>query len=161
MNYLVKIAFLHLMLLASQAIYMYVSNTAQLISRRFQYIAWMPLVVGLPTILYSQSADSYYLYEYAVVICMITAAISDTVYAALTNREYLTDETVRRFRYSYFLICIVSVFSGGINIWIKAFVTLILAGTLYISHMVIRRPVAEFFKSIPLAMFSLACAWLL
>ena len=161
MNTIVKVAFLHFMFLSSQAVYMYVSNTAQLKSRRLLYIIWMPFVIGLPAVLYYQYPDAYYLYEYAIVTCMITAAIADAACAAAMNREYLTDSTARRFLYSYLLICVLSAFLGGAGNWIKVITALLLIETFFVSHSLRKYPISEFLRSVPLALLSIVCALLL
>ena len=161
MNTIVKVAFLHLMLLASQAIYMFVSNTAHLKSRRFLYVVWLPFVVGLPAVMYYQCPDAYYFYEYAIVTCMIVAAIADAAVAAAMNREYLTDSTARRFQYSYLLICVLSAFCGGAGSWVRTVTVLLLIGTFCVLHFLKKHPASEFLRSIPLALLSTACAWLL
>ena len=156
-----KIALLHLLLLASQAFYMYVSNKSQLKKGRYLFALAVPIAMGFPLILYSRSPDAYFLYEYAIVICMITAAIADATVAAARNREYLTDENTRRFHYSYFMICLMTVFFSGAGIMIGMTIALILAGLFCWSHFLKKHPAEELSKAIPLALFSVACSWAL
>ena len=158
MNDTIKIALLHLSLLVTQGLFMYVSNKQQLKSRRRLYLLAAPLVAALPVLLARQSPHSYCIYEYSIVICMIIAAVTDTTYTALTNREYLTDAAICRFRYAYFLICIMAAFSGGISIWLKLFCLAILAGVLCWSCILKKHSWLELISAIPLALISYACA---
>lgn len=159
MDNTVKIVLLHLFLLAVQGFYMFVSNRQQLKDKRYLYPAAIPIVGAMPVLLHSQSPHVYSVYEYAIVICMITAAMADVSYVVLTNKEYLTDAAIRRFHYSYFLICLIAAFCGGIRIWVKAACILLLAGIICWSCLIKKHSRSEPIKAIPLALFSYACAW--
>lgn len=159
MNDTIKIAILHLSLLAVQGIYMYVSNKQQLKSKRYLYLLAIPFVVTLPVFLDMQSPHSYSIYEYSIVFCILTVAVVDASYAALTNKEYFTDMTIRRLQYSYFLICLMATVSGGISIWVKAVCLILLAGIFCWYCLMKKHSWLELIKAIPLALFSYACAW--
>ena len=160
MNNTIKIALLHLSLLAIQGFYMYISNKQQLKNKRYLYLLAMPLVAALPIFLNIQSPHSYNVYEYSIVYCMITAASADVSYVILTNKEYFTNATIRRLQYSYFLICLMAAFTGGISIWVKAVCITLLAGILCWFCLLKKLSWLEFIKAIPLALFSYTCAWL-
>ena len=159
MNSLFKIALLHLSLLATQGFYMYVSNKQQLKSNRCLYLLAIPFVVTLPVFLDMQSTHSYSIYEYSIVFCILAAAVVDASYAALTNKEYFIDVTIRRLLYSYFLICLMAAFSGGISIWAKIVCLILLAGVFCWYCLMKKHSWLELIKAIPIALFSYACAW--
>ena len=159
MNDTIKIALLHLSLLATQGIHIYVSNKQQYKNKRHLFLLAIPLVAVLPVFLSKQSLHSYSIYEYSIVLCIMIAAIADTSYTALTNKEYFTDATIRRLHYSYFLICLMAAFSGEISIWVKAVCMILLAGVLCWSCLIKKHSYIELIKAIPLAFFSYTCAW--
>ena len=93
MNTTIEIALLHLIILASQSFYMYLSSKSRMKKKWYMYILAIPFVMSFPAILYNQDQYAYSLYEYAVVICIITAAVADITYAAFRNKDYMTDES--------------------------------------------------------------------
>ena len=157
---LVKIALLHIALIASQAAYMLVSNTAQMKSRIKAYILCIPVVVAFAIALYVQDKDAYFLYLYSLVMCMIIAALADTLSSAAANREYLSDQTVRRFHYSYFIICLAMSVIGDVGLVVSGAAVLMLAGLFFYQHFLKENPASELAKAVPLAVISIACAWL-
>ena len=161
MNDTVKIAFLHLTILATQAFYMYLSNKTQLKKYRYLYVAAIVPVMTVPVILSIQNPHAYYLYEYAILICIFTAAITDVIISAGLNKEYLTDATFCRFSYSYFLICIAAAFSGGISMSIRIVIVMIIIGLIIIFTFFKKQTALAFVKSIPLAALSVVCSWAL
>lgn len=156
---IVKIAILQAALVASQAIYMYVSSTEQFRKRRMLFLACIPFVAAFPVAVYAQDKEAYTLYLYSLVMCMVIAAFADVVCAAAVNREYLTDRTVRRFHYAYFLICIITSVFGHFSLVAKGAAVLVLACLFYYQHFMRRHPASEFLKAVPLAVVSLFCAW--
>ena len=157
---LIKIAVLHVALVAAQAIYMFVSNTAQMKSRIKLYVLSIPVVAAFAVVLYVQDKDAYTLYLYSLVMCMIIAAFADTVSSAAANREYLSDQTSRRFHYSYFIICLVMSLFGGVSPAVKGAAVLLLAGLFLYQHFLKGHPASEIARAVPLAVISIACAWL-
>lgn len=154
-----NIALLHLWILASQVFYMYLSNKAQLKKHRFLYLIAIPIITAFPVIISSQDMQAYTLYEYAIVFCIVFAAIVDSSLAAAVNREYLTDETCRSLIYSYFLICVVASFWGSTNITVKIIPTFLLVASILVFTLVKKNSVNEIVKSIPLALLSVFCSW--
>ena len=147
------------MLLAVQAFYMFVSNKPQMKSRRGLYFLAIPLVTAIPLIFNHQDPQSFLVYEYSVVLCMITAGIADSSLAALKDKEYLTDERIRSLHYAYFIICAAVSFSSGISIWVKAVCIILLAGIICRFCLLKKHTWSDVFKAVPLAMFSCICAW--
>lgn len=157
---LVKIAILHIALVASQAIYMYVSNTAQMKSRIKLYVLGIPVVAAVAVVMYVQDRDVYNFYLYSLVMCMIIAALADTISSAAANREYLSDQTARRFHYSYFMICLIMSVVGDVSLVVSGAAVLMLAGLFFYQHFLKGHPVSELARAVPLAVISVACAWL-
>lgn len=156
----VKIAVLQAALVASQAIYMYVSCTEQFMRRRGLFLLCIPYVIAFPLAIYARDTEAYTLYLYSLVMCMIIAAFADVFCAASANREYLTDRTARRFHYAYFIICItISVF-GHFSLVAKGAAVILLAGIFCRQHFIRKYPASELLKAIPLAAISVLCAWI-
>ena len=155
----VKIAILQAALVASQAIYMYVSSTEQFKKRRVLFLACIPFVAAFPVSVYAQDQEAYTLYLYSLVMCMVIAAFADVVCAAAANREYLTDRTVRRFHYAYFLICIITSVLGHFSLAAKGAAVLLLACVFFYQYFIKRYPPSELLKAVPLAAVSFLCAW--
>lgn len=154
-----NIALLHLWILASQAFYMYLSNKTQLKKHRYLYLIAIPIITVFPVIISSQDMQAYTLYEYAIVFCIIYAAIIDSSLAAAINREYLTDETCRSLIYTYFLICVVTSFWGSASITVKMIPAFLLGASVLVYTLVKKDSVIELVKSIPLALLSVFCSW--
>ena len=153
-----KILLLHFILLASQAFYMYLSNKTQLKrNRNLYFIALLP-VLALPVLYILRDPSAYPVYEYAVVFCMIAAALADTVYAAACNKEFFTDQTIRSLHYSYFVICMAVSFCRGTGMLIKAVTAAILAAVVCWSCVLKKHSPAEFAKAAALALCSFACS---
>ena len=76
-----KVAFLHLIILTSQAICMYLSNKAQMKNKWYLYLISLPVVLAYPVVLNAQNPDAYSIYEYTIVIYAITAFVVDVTYA--------------------------------------------------------------------------------
>jgi hypothetical protein len=159
MNTNVKIALIQLIIFAAQAFYMNFSNKAQFKSRRYLYILALPYVIAFPILLNYQDTYSYSLYEYSILSCFFIAASADVTSAFFLNREYLTDSTIRRFHYAYFTICAAIVFSGDVSTIIRVFSLLILVALFALLCLAKKQSGLEFIKSIPLVIFSIACAW--
>lgn len=159
MDNTVRIALLHLFLLATQGFYMFVSNRQQLKNKRYLYPTAIPIVAAMPVLLNSQSPHAYSIYEYSIIICMITAAAADVSYAAITNKEYFTDAAVRKLHYSYFLICLAVAVSAGAGTWIKAVLLILLSGIICWSCLIKKHSLSELIKATPLSLLSYVCAW--
>ena len=159
MNTTVNILLLHIMMLATQAFYMYLSNKAQMKSKRYYYLMAIPFVAAFPAFLNDQDPHIYSIYEYAIVFCIFGAAITDVVIAALYNREYLTESTCRRLFYSYLMICTVVSFCGSIDFTVRIAMILILTGAILTFLSVKKLSVSEVLKAVPLATLSIICSW--
>ena len=155
----VKIAILQAALVASQAIYMYVSSTEQFRKRRMLFLICIPFVAAFPVAVYAQDKEAYTLYLYSLVMCMVIAAFADVICAAAANREYLTDQTVRRFHYAYFLICIITSVFGHFSLAAKGAAVLLLACVFYYQYFIKKNTASELLKAVPLAAISFFCAW--
>lgn len=158
MNTSIKIALLHLIIFATQALYMYLSNKGQFMKKRNLYVPALPFVLAFPVILSSQSPDAYDLYEYAIVICIFISAVSDVTFAVL-DREYMTEVAFRRLLYAYFLICMAAAAGNGVSSWLRAIVVLALIGSFSVFNIRKKCSPAEIIKSLPLAISSYVCSW--
>lgn len=154
-----NIALLHLWVLASQAFYMYLSNKAQFKKHRYLYLIAIPIITAFPVIISSQDLQVYNLYEYAIVFCIVFAAIVDSSIAAAFDREYLTDETCRSLIYTYFLICVIASVWGSTGITVKMIPAFLLAASILVFILVKKHSAIELVKSIPLALLSVFCSW--
>ena len=154
-----NIVLLHLLILASQAFYMYLSNKAQLKKLRYLYLIAIPIAAAYPVLLNYQDPLAYSLYEYAVVFCIFLAAAADSTMAAVFNREYLTDKTSRRLIYSYLLICMTAALAGSVGATVVIVTAFLLAGSFAVFCLVHKYPAAELIQSIPLALVSVLCSW--
>jgi len=148
------------MILASQAFYMYLSNKTQFKTHRYLYLIAVPIAAAFPALLNSQDPQAYTLYEYAVVFCIVYAAVADSSLAAAFNREFITDDTVRSLIYSYFLMCTVAAFSGNTSITVRALTAFLLIGSFLMFVPVKKHSAMEFIKSIPLAFISVLSSWI-
>lgn len=153
-----NIILLHLWILASQVFYMYLSNKTQLKTHAYLYLIAIPIVAAFPVILNSQDPHAYSLYEYAIVFCIVFAAVIDSSLAAVRNREYMTDSS-RSFIYSYLLICTVIVFMGSTSITVRIVPAFLLLSSILLFCLAKKNPAAERIKSIPLALLSVLCSW--
>ena len=161
MNTIFKIIFLHLLMLASQAFYMYLSNKTLMKKTRYMYFAAVPLVIAVPIILDLQNTYAYSLYEYSILFCILGAALADVICAAAHNKEYMTDETTRSFHYAFFLICFATACIGGTSMLIIIITVTALVTFMAFQIFIRKRSATEFIKSLPLAGCSLACSWAL
>ena len=161
MNESIKIALLHIMLLGSQAIYMYITSKDQMKKRKVLYLAAIPFVAGFAVLLYRSDPKTYSLYEYSLVFCMIAAAIADSVCAAYLDRDYMQDSSIRRFCYTYFMIGIAAVCLGHVNILTVLAPAVVLACTFAVMVFVKDHPAKELLKALPLTVISVASAWIL
>ena len=160
-NIYVKIAFLHLIILGSQAFYMYLSSKKQFKSKKYLYLIALPFVIVLPVIFNALDPAAYHMYEYTVVILMIIAAIIDASYAAARNRDYFIDATIRTLNYSYLMICLAASFCGETGIMIKVMIIFCLVAMFFWYCFRNKHSASEFTKAIPLVLISFACAWVL
>lgn len=159
MNDTIKIALLYLIILAAQAFYMYLSSKNLLKSNWYLYILAIPLVTAFPVIMYSQDKHAFNMYEYAVVICIITAAIADVVYAAGSNKDYMSGEAPVRFLYAYLMIVAVVALLSSASMPVKIISVLLLAAAVLVCTIMKKHPAKEVLKAPVLALFSVACSW--
>ena len=155
-----KIAMLHLWILAVQVFYMYLSNKNQLKNNRYLYLIAVPIAVAFPVIISSQDMQTYYLYEYAVIFCIVFAAVVDSSIAALYNKEFFTDANVMSLALSYFLICAATAFRGDISIAVRMVSLFLLVGAFLVFRFTKKRSFGELLKSMPVAVLSIICSWL-
>ncbi len=160
MNTTIEIALLHLIILASQSFYMYLSSKSRMKKKWYMYILAIPFVMSFPAILYNQDQYAYSLYEYAVVICIITAAVADITYAAFRNKDYMTDESFCIFLYSYFLICATSAWSGKTQLLIRIITTIVLISAIVLCGFTGKHFMKWLFKAALLAILSIAVSWM-
>lgn len=161
MNTTFETGFLFLIILAAQAFYMYLSSKNQLKSKWYLYILAIPFVTAFPIIMYSQNTFAFHLYEYAIVVCIITVAAADICYAAKHNIDYMTDERCYRFLYAYLMICTTIAWYGSTVLSVKIITAFLLAGSIVICSFVRKHSVHEVLKAPLFALFSLACSWAL
>lgn len=155
-----KIAILHLWILAVQVFYMYLSNKNQLKNNRYLYLIAVPIATAFPVIISSQNMQAYNFYEYAVIFCIVFAAIIDSSISALYNKEFLTDAAGMSLTLSYFLICTVTAFRGDISIAVRVVTLFLLAGAFLVCRFTKKHSFAELLKCIPVAVISVICSWL-
>ena len=154
-----KIVLLHFILLASQAFYMYLSNRKQFRNKKYLYLAALLPVLALPAVFSLLDQTAYLIYEYAIVFCMITAAVADTSYAAARNKEFFTEPAIRCLHYSYFIICLAASFCKGTGVPVKVITSVILAGICFRQCIMKKYSPSEFVRAMPLALLSFACSW--
>lgn len=138
---------------------MYLSNKTQLKTHAYLYLIAIPIVAAFPVILNSQDPHAYSLYEYAIVFCIVFAAVIDSSLAAVRNREYMTDSSSRILIYSYFLICTMVVFMGNTSLTVRIVPVFLLLSSILLLCLAKKKPAAELIKSIPLALLSVLCSW--
>lgn len=155
----INIALLHLWILASQAFYMYLSNKTHMKQHCFLYLVAIPIAIAFPVIISIRDPQAYSLYEYAVVFCMVFAAVADSSLAAAYNREYLTDGRCRSLIYTYFMICVFIAFSGSCGTTVRIVSLFLLAACFLVFSLVKKNSVFEILRGIPLALLSVACSW--
>jgi len=155
-----KIALLHLWILAAQVFYMYLSNKNQLKNNRYLYLLAVPIATAFPAIIGGQDIQAYNLYEYAVVFCIIFAAVADASIVAAYDREFLTDAEGMSLTLSYFLICTVISFSGDISMAVRMVAAFLLVGVFLLLSIVKKHSIVELLRSVPIAALAFACSWL-
>ena len=155
-----KIAMLHLWILAVQVFYMYLSNKNQQKTNRYLYLIAAPIAVAFPVIISSQDMQTYNLYEYAVIFCIVFAAVVDSSIAALYNKEFFTDANGMSLALSYFLICAATAFWGDISIAVRMVTLFLLVGAFLVFRFTKKRSFGELLKSMPIAVLSIICSWL-
>ena len=160
MSNTLKIVSMNLIILAAQAFYMYLSSKSQMKSKRYMYAAAALPVMAYPVILNNQNTFAYSLYLYAVITCIITAAVMDTAYAAAFNKNFMDDERFCGLLYTYLMICAVSGKIGKASPMLSVIVILMLVGAIVVCVTIYKHPLKELFKAAGLAAFSLICAWL-
>ena len=151
---------LHLWILAGQAFYMYLSNKNQLKNNRYLYLIAVPIAAAFPVIINSQNMQAYNMYEYAVVFCIIFAAIIDVSISALYDKEFLNDANGMSLTFSYLLICIATAFLGDISVTVRMVTAFLLAGTFLAFCFTKKHSFVELLKCIPIAALSVVCSWL-
>lgn len=155
----IKTALLFLTILAAQAFYMYLSSKKQFKSRWYLYILAIPLVTVFSVIINSHDKYAFNLYEYAVVICILTAAVADVVYAARYNKDYIDGDTSSRFLYAYLMILTAAAWYGDVPLPVRIMSALLLAGSVVLCSFVKKHSLKEVLKAPVLALFSIVCSW--
>ena len=159
MKTIIGIAFLHLTILASQALYMYLSNIDQLKKRRYLYLVALPIVTAVPIAMNAENPSAYNLYEYAILFCFFAAAVLDVCIASGFDRSYMTDENIQSFHYSYFMICTAVVFIENLSIAFKGIFATVLIGLIVWLIVVKKNSIKSLTKAIPITIIALACSW--
>lgn len=155
-----KIALLQMWILAAQVFYMYLSNKDQLKKDRWLYLIAVPIATAFPVIIGGQDIHSYDLYEYAIIFCIVFAAVVDLSVVAYFNREFLTDTEGMSLTLSYFLICTVTAFYGNISKTVRIVAVFLFAGAFLVFIIIKKCSLAELLKSMPIALLSVVCSWL-
>jgi hypothetical protein len=155
----IKIALLHLCILAAQSFYMYLSSKAQMKRRIYLYLAAIPVVMCFPAIISSQDPAAQTVYEYALVFCIMTAAVVDVMISSYRNRDYMTEHSWFRYMCAYLLICTAVVWGGHIGIAVRLIVMVILIAAFVYGFITKRLTAKDILKSALLAAISLACSW--
>ncbi len=157
----IEIVLLFLIILAAQAFYMYLSSKKQFKSKWYLYVLSLPLVTAFPAIMYSQNTYAFNLYEYAIVVCIITAAVADICYAAKYNRDYMTDDHSCGFLYAYLIITVTIAWYGSTSFALKFITAVLLACSIVVCSFVRKHPLKEIARALVLALVSVACSWAL
>ena len=155
-----KIVLLQLWMLAGQVFFMYLSNKNQLKNNRYLYLIAVPIATAFPAVIGVQDMQAYDLYEIAVFLCILFAAVADSSIAAMFNREFLTDAEGMSLTLSYFLICTVSAFYGDISMTVRIAAVFFLAGAFLAFTIMKKYSFTELMKSTPIAVLSVVCSWL-
>lgn len=155
----INIALLHLCILASQTFYMYLSNKGQMKKHRYLYIIAAPIAAVLPVLLNSQDPWACSLYEYAIIFCIIIAAVIDVTLAAARDKDYMTDETGRTLTYSYFMICAAAAFMGSTTAAVRTVTVFLLVGSFLVFSLKKKTSAVELVRGIPMAALSVLCSW--
>lgn len=158
MNETVKIVLLHLLILATQALYMYLSNKSRFKQTRALFLIAVPLVSAFPALLNMREPYSCSLYEYSVIFCVFTAALADVILAAGYGREHITEVSGRRFMYAYLIICAASALIGSAGAGMVLLTAIVFAAVIFYQCFAMRHSVTELFNAIPLSAFSLVCS---
>lgn len=138
-----------------------VASIICMILRRFSSTdTHVPIATAFPVIISSQNMQAYNFYEYAVIFCIVFAAIIDSSISALYNKEFLTDAAGMSLTLSYFLICTVTAFRGDISIAVRMVTLFLLAGAFLVCRFTKKHSFAELLKCIPVAVISVICSWL-
>ena len=155
----INIALLFLIILAAQAFFMFLSSKNRMKSNWYLYILAIPLVTVFPVIMYSHDKYAFNLYQYAVVICIIAAAIMDIVYAARYDKDYMNGDTASGFLYAYLIIVTAIAWYGNDPLNVKIIAALLLAGSIAVCTFVKKHSMKELLKAPVLAVFSIFCSW--
>ena len=155
----IKIVVLHAFILAVQAFYMYISSKTQVKEHKYLYLIALPVVMCIPVLISRQSPAAYSLYEYALVFCIIFAAIADSTVASFTDKDIMTGSSWCKYLCSYLLICAVSFLYGKAAVIPGVIAALIFAA--FAVYCVIRKRLSllDVLKAAVLAAASLVCSW--
>ena len=155
----IGIAFIHLTILVAQALYMYFTYKDKTKQRRYLYLAALPIVTAVPIAINMQSSNAYNLYEYAILFCLFAAAFMDVCIATGYDRNFMSDENIRSFHCSYFMICTAVAYAGSLSVSLKVIFTAALVCLIAWLLIVKKSGARALAKAIPLTIISLACSW--
>lgn len=155
----IKIAALHLFILAVQVFYMYLSSRDQLKPHRNLFILAIPVAMAVPVLAASQSGAAYSLYEYSIVFCMIFAACADSMIACFADNDSMGGDSWRRYLCAYLAGCAVS-FCLGKAVAAGAVAAVLLLA--FAAFSVVRKNLSarDLLRSAVLAAVSVACSWM-
>ena len=155
----IKIAALHVFILAVQAFYMYISSKTQVKEHKYLYLTAIPVVICIPLLISYQSEPAYTLYEYALVFCIIFAAIADSAVASFTDKDIMNGNSWCKYLCSYLMICAVSFLYGKASVIAGVMAAIICAG--FAAYCVIRKKLSllDLLRAAVLAAVSLVCSW--
>lgn len=154
----IKIAALHLFMLAVQVFYMYLSSKDQLKEHRNLYILAIPVAMAVPVLAATQSGAAYSLYEYSIVFCMIFAACADSMIACFADADTMRDSW-RRYLCAYLAVCAVSFCLGKAAAAGAVAAVLLLA---FAAFSFVRKSLSarDLLRAAVLAAASVACSWM-
>ena len=156
---IIKIVLMHLFLLAAQAFYMLLSNKAMLKSYKYLYLIAIPVVTAFPAIIHHFCSDIYSVYEYAVVFCMITAAIVDVMFSGFFNRDYMTDARFFEYLCSFLMICTAAAWMTGTAVIFSFIITVILAVAAFAGFSLHKFSLGGLLTAAAMSAFSVLCSW--
>ena len=155
----IKIALLHLVILAAQSFYMYLSSKSLMKSRRYLYLAAIPIVMIFPVILGSQDPAVQTLYEYSLVFCVMAAAVVDVMVSSYRNKDYMTENSWCKYMCAYFMICTAVAWYGHTGISLRLAATALLGASVVYGVIMKKLTTKYLLKAVLLAAVSLVCSW--
>ena len=155
----VKIAVLHAFILAVQTFYMFISSKTQVRDHKYLYFIAVPVVICIPVLLSSRSQAAYSLYEYALVFCIIFAAIADSAAASFTDIDIMTGSSWCKYLCSYLMICAATFLYRKAAVIPGVIAVIICAAFAACCVIKKRLSLSDFLRAAALAAASLICSW--